>query len=164
MEIKNLTIALVVLIGALFLNLQSVIAQEEKVKDLYEEGTVWNVTYVRTHANMDNQYLIGLSKTWASAMEKYKDAGLIVSYKILVGEASNEDDFNMMLMIGFKDYATYDPDPERDAKFDKIDEEVQKELGDKYQETLKNYPNIREIMGRTTPISGKSWDRKHCGK
>jgi hypothetical protein len=129
---------------------QGVNAQDEKVSDIYDEGTVWNITYVRTHANMESQYLIGLSKTWASAMEKFEEAGLIESYKILSGEASNDDDFNLMLMIEFKNFAMYDPDPVREAKFDEIEEQIQQEMGDKYDETLKLYPNIREILGTKT--------------
>ena len=148
MKIKNLTIAIVLLIGVFFLNIQALNAQE--VKDVYEEGTVWNVTYVRTEANMEDQYMMGLAKTWAAAMEKFVDAGLIVSYKILAGEASNDDDFNMMLMIEFKNFAELDPDPERDAKFEEIEKQIQNEMGDKYKETLKNYPNIREILGTKT--------------
>jgi hypothetical protein len=150
MKIRNLTLALVVIAGALLLNVQSIYAQEEKMDDVYEPGTVWNVTYVRTDANMEDQYLLGLSKTWAAAMEKFVDAGLIVSYKILSGEASNDDDFNLMLMIEFKNFAMYDPDPERQAKFEEIEKQVQEELGDEYKETLKNYPNIRDILGSKT--------------
>ena len=150
MKTRNITITAVMLMAAFFINLQGAFAQEEKVNDVYDDGTVWNVTYVRTHANMDGQYLLGLSKTWASAMEKYQDAGLIVSYKILAGEASNDDDFNMMLMIEFKNFATYDPNPEREAKFDKIEKELETDLGEQYQEILKNYPDIREILGSKT--------------
>jgi hypothetical protein len=138
------------MIGMIFTGIQGVNAQEEKVSDIYDEGTVWNITYVRAHANMEDQYLMGLSKTWASAMEKFEEEGLIESYKILIGEASNEDDFNLMLMIEFKNFAMYDPDPEREAKFDEIEKKMQEEMGEKYDETLKNYPNIREILGTKT--------------
>jgi hypothetical protein len=150
MKIRNLAIALVVITGAIFLNVQSAYAQEEKVKDLYEEGTVWNITYVRAHANMEEQYLMGLAKTWGAAMEKFVDAGLIVSYKILSGEASNEDDFNLMLMIEFENFAAYDPDPEREARFEELEKQVQEELGPKYDKTLMQYPSIRDILGTKT--------------
>jgi hypothetical protein len=150
MKIRNLTIAFVLLTGAFFLNIRGVNAQEEKVKDLYEEGTVWNVTYVRTHANMEDEYMKGLAKTWAAAMDKFQEAGLIVSYKILAGEASNEDDFNLMLMMEFENFAAYDPNPEREAKFEEIEKQLMSEMGDKYDETLKNYPNIRDILGSKT--------------
>ena len=56
----------------------------------------------------------------------------------------------MMLMMEFKNYAAYDPDPERDAKFEEIEKQVMEEMGDKYKETLKNYPNIRDILGSKT--------------
>jgi hypothetical protein len=150
MKFNHIAITSVTLIAVFMLSLQALNAQEEKVKDLYEEGTVWNVTYVRTHANMDDQYLKGLAITWGAAMEKYVDAGLIVSYKILVGEASYEDDFNMMLMMEFENFAAFDPDPEKDAKFEEIQKHLMEEMGDKYTEILENYPKIREIFGSKT--------------
>jgi hypothetical protein len=148
MKTTSLAIAILLFVGGLFTGIQSVNAQMGS--DLYEEGSVWNVTYVRTHANMTPEYMKGLSQTWAAAMEKYVDAGLIISYKILSGEASNDDDFNLMLMIEFESFAMMDPDEERDAKFDAIEKEVMEEMGDEYKETIANYGNIREILGSKT--------------
>ena len=71
-------------------------AQDE---DLYEDGTVWSLTFVRTGANKSDVYLKGLAQTWVASMEEAKKEGLILSYKILAGNASNEDDYDLILMI-----------------------------------------------------------------
>lgn len=116
--------------------------------DLYKDGTVWTVTFVKTSANKTGDYLKGLAGTWAASMEEAKKEGLIVSYKLLVGAAANEDDFDIMLMIENKNMAVFDPDEKRDAAFDAIEKKIRDKMGDKYEMTVTNYDNIRDLLGR----------------
>jgi hypothetical protein len=116
--------------------------------DLYKDGTVWTVTFVKTSANKTGDYLKGLAGTWAASMEEAKKEGLIVSYKLLVGAAANEDDFDIMLMIENKNMATFDPDEKREAAFDAIEKKIRDKMGDKYEMTVTNYDNIRDLLGR----------------
>lgn len=119
--------------------------------DAYTDGSVWNVTYVRTHANQSDVYLKDLSKTWARAMDAYVAAGLMKSYKILVGDAFGEDDFDLMLMMEYSSFAMMDPDPAREARFDAIEKKLQDDMGkEAYEKTVGNYANIRDILGSKT--------------
>ncbi len=115
--------------------------------DLYKDGTVWNVTFIRTAANRTDDYLKGLAQTWAAMMEESKKEGLIVSYKILQGNSANKEDFDLMLMIEYKDFASLDPDPTRDAKFDALEKKIKDQMGEKYQSTISNYSEIRDLLG-----------------
>ncbi len=134
-----------ILLAALFLfPFEQISAQEE---DLYEDGTVWTLTFVRTGANKNDAYLKGLANTWVASMEEAKKEGLIVSYKILEGAPANEDDFNLVLMIENKNMASFDADEQRDAKFDAIEKKIRDKMGDDYDATITNYDNIRVIMG-----------------
>lgn len=137
----------VFIIAAMLMAMPVLQAQEE---DSYEDGTVWNITIVRTHANSSGEYLKGISKTWASSMEEMKKEGIIESYKILVGNASNEDDFNILLMIEVKNMAAMDPDPEREKKMDAVQAKLRESLGDEYDKIVKNYDEIRDIQGVKT--------------
>jgi hypothetical protein len=119
-------------------------AQEE---DLYEDGTVWSLTFVRTGANKSDVYLKGLAQTWVASMEEAKKEGLILSYKILAGSASNEDDYDLILMIENKNMASFDPDDTREAKFDAIEQKIKDEMGDDYDATITNYDDIRNLLG-----------------
>ena len=120
-------------------------AQEE---DLYEGGTVWSLTFVRTGANKSDTYLKGLANTWVATMEEAKNEGLIVSYKILQGAAANEDDFNLILMIENKSMGEFDPNEEREAKWDAINKKVKEKMGDKEFDTVvANYDDIRDMIG-----------------
>lgn len=115
--------------------------------DLYKDGTVWSLTFVRTGANKSDDYLRGLASTWVANMDEAKKEGLIVSYKILVGNPANKDDFDIVLMIENKNMAALDPDESRDAKFDAIEKKIRDKMGDKYQSTITNYDEIRDLRG-----------------
>ena len=115
--------------------------------DVYDEGTVWSLTFVRTGANVADDYLKDLSKTWKAFMDGAVKEGLVLSYKILIGPPANEDDFNIVLMIENKNMASLDPDPERDAKFDAMEEKIKESMKGKYDETVTNYENLRQIYG-----------------
>ncbi|MBK7229852.1 MAG: hypothetical protein IPH97_13525 [Ignavibacteriales bacterium] len=115
--------------------------------DLYKDGTVWSLTFVRTGANKSDDYLKGLASTWVANMDEAKKEGLIVSYKILVGNPANKDDFDIVLMIENKNMAALDPDESRDAKFDAIEKKIRDKMGDKYQSTITNYDEIRDLRG-----------------
>lgn len=127
-----------------FFSLDQVFAQD---KDLYDGGTVWSLTFVRTKANRSDDYLKGLANTWVANMEEAKKEGLIVSYKILQGNASNKEDFDLVLMIENKNLAAFDPDKNREAKFDAIEKKIKEKMGDKYESTITNYDEIRELRG-----------------
>jgi hypothetical protein len=134
-----------VLFAALFLfPFEQISAQEE---DLYEDGTVWSLTFVRTGANKSEEYLKGLANTWVASMEEAKKEGLIVSYKILEGASANQEDFNLILMIENKNMAAFDPDENREAKFDAIEKKIKDKMGDDYDATVTNYDDIRNLMG-----------------
>jgi hypothetical protein len=142
---KN-TLFFSVLFAVLFLfPFEQISAQEE---DPFEDGTVWSLTFVRTVANKTDDYLKGLSQTWAASMEEAKKEGLIVSYKILQGAAANKDDFNLVLMIENKNMATLDPDKQREEAFDAIQKKVQDKMGEKeFDATVINYDSIRDLQG-----------------
>jgi hypothetical protein len=124
---------------------EQISAQEE---DLYEGGTVWSLTFVRTGPNKSDTYLNGLANTWVATMEEAKSEGLIVSYKILQGAAANVDDFNLILMIENKSMGEFDPNKEREAKWDAINKKVKEKMGDqKFDTVVANYDDIREMIG-----------------
>ncbi len=109
----------------------------------YTEGTVWAITMVKTKAGMSDDYIKGLAKTYKAAMEEEKKANLVVSYKILMGDSSNEADYNMLLMVEYKSMAAFD------GLREKVEPIAQKVLGgedERRQASLKR-AEVREILG-----------------
>ena len=116
-------------------------------EDVYEPGTVWSLTFIRTGANVADDYLKDLTKTWKASMAEALKEGLIKSYKVLLGAPANEQDFNIVLMIENENMAVFDPNPEREAKFDAIQEKIKKTMGGEFDGTVKNYETLRKLYG-----------------
>ena len=127
---------------AFFLFTQNAQAQS----DVYDSGTVWTLSIIRIDANMDDEYLERLSKTWKASMDEAKKDQLILDYKILKGSATNQDDFNLLLMVEFKNMASMDPDPVKDAKWKAIRERIRARPD--HQEIIQRYGEIRQFFGQ----------------
>ena len=115
--------------------------------DLYDSGSVWSLTFIRLHPNVDDDYLKGLNKTWKASMDEMKKENLIKSYKILKGSAANQEDFNLLLMIEFENFSKFDPDPAREAKMNEIEKRVRDAMGEEFQKTVASYSTMRDING-----------------
>ena len=63
----------------------------------YTEGPVWDITMVKTKYGMTDDYLKAIAKTFKGASEEAKKEGLIVDYKILLGNASSAQDYNILI-------------------------------------------------------------------
>src|SRR5439155_20090203 len=74
----------------------------------YTEGPVWTITMVKTKAGMSDDYLKMLAKIYKSTSEEAKKQGLIMDYKILLGDASGAQDFDILLMQEFQNMAAFD--------------------------------------------------------
>ena len=74
----------------------------------YTEGTVWNVTLVKAKFGMTDEYLKGLAKTFKGTLDEAKKQGLVLDYKILIGDAANPQDFDILLMVESKNMAAFD--------------------------------------------------------
>ena len=109
----------------------------------YTEGPVWAITTVKTKPGMTDDYLKTLAKIYKSTNDEMKKQGLIMDYKVLLGNDANPQDFDILLMVEFKNMAAFDGLREKaDPIADKIlgSEEVQRQGAIKRME-------IREIMG-----------------
>ena len=115
--------------------------------DVYDQGTVWSLTFIRTGANVADDYLKDLTKTWKASMDEALKEGLIVSYKVLLGAPANEEDYNIVLMIENENMAVFDYNPERDAKFDAIQKKIAESMEGEFDGTVKNYENLRKLYG-----------------
>src|SRR4029077_15197493 len=109
----------------------------------YTEGSVWTVTMMKAKYGMDDEYLKGLAKTFKGTLEEAKKQDLIMDYKILLGDAANPQDFNILLMVESKNMAAFDNARE---KFDPIARKVEG-TPDAQRSTATKRMEIREIMG-----------------
>jgi hypothetical protein len=109
----------------------------------YTEGSVWNVTMVKTKYGMSDDYLKGLAKTFKGTLDEAKKQNLIMDYKILIGDAANAQDYDILLMVESKNMAAFDNSRE---KFDPIARKVEG-APDQQRATATKRMEIREILG-----------------
>jgi hypothetical protein len=109
----------------------------------YTEGPVWQLTMVKTKAGMGDDYLKGLAKSFKGTLDEAKKQNLILDYKILIGDAANPQDFDILLMVESKDMASFDNARE---KFDPIAKKITGSL-DQQRATAVKRMDIREIVG-----------------
>lgn len=121
-------------------------AQDEpKTKD----GTVFTIGMVRTGVNTDEDYLNELAGYWMPMMDAAKAQGLILSYRILRGTFSNEDDYNVLFLVEYPNLAALDPNPAIEAKWKAVQDGLTAKLGgpDKLKAMRTGLEAIRTYQG-----------------
>jgi len=106
-------------------------------------GTVWELSFIHVKPGMDLAYKKWLATDWKKEQETLKEAGMVLSYKVIEGESHNPNDWDLMLMVEFKNLASLE------ANEDKMDALLQKTLGgdEKMVEGYKERSEIREVLG-----------------
>ena len=98
---------------------------------------------VKTKAGMTDDYLKALAKIYKSTNDEMKKQGLIMDYKILIGNDATPQDFDILLMVEFKNMAAFDGLRE---KADPIADKILGSEDARRQGAIKRM-EIREIMG-----------------
>ncbi len=109
----------------------------------YTEGSVWQVTMIRTKPGMGDDYLKSLAKNLKTTLEEEKKQGTILSYKVLLGQSSTAGDFDIINMVEFKNMAALD------GLREKTDPIAAKMMGseDQRRQLAVKRAEIREIVG-----------------
>lgn len=75
---------------------------------VYDNGTVWYVSFIRTKPGKYDDYLADLNNVWRKYIEAQMSDGDILSYKIMDVAARRADESNLVLMVEYKNWATFD--------------------------------------------------------
>jgi hypothetical protein len=112
----------------------------------YTEGTVWSVTFIKVKPGMFDVYMRDLASQRKKLIDEAKKQGLIVSEKMLSGSAMGRDDWDLMLMVEYKNWAALDG---LSAKFDAL---ALKVVGseEKQLQSMVKRTETREILGEKT--------------
>ena len=112
----------------------------------YNEGPVWTLTMIKTKTGLADEYLKQITETVKPVYEEEKKQKIILDYKILNGEASGAQDFNILILVEYPNWAAFD------NLRDKMDPIVAKVMGTEEQRraTAVKRLDIREILGTKT--------------
>jgi hypothetical protein len=112
----------------------------------YTEGTVWEITMIKTKAGMSDDYLKQLAQGLKPIYEEEKKQKLILDYKILMGDASSPHDYDILILVQYQNMAAFD------GLRDKTDPIGNKIMGgeDQRRSTMVKRMDVREILGTKT--------------
>ena len=101
---------------------------------------------IKTKTGLADEYLKQIAETVKPVYEEEKKQKIILDYKILNGEASGPQDFNILILVEYPNWAAFD------NLRDKMDPIVEKVMGTEEQRrtTAVKRLDIREILGTKT--------------
>ena len=128
-----------VLFGGLSLSSVTVYGQEKP----YTEGSVFYITMVRVKPGMLDVYMRDVLPLRKKINEEAKKQGLILSDRVFSGSASRRDDFDVMFLTEYKNWAAFDG---ISAKYDAIESRI---IGAQEQQVqlMAKRAEVREILG-----------------
>ena len=109
----------------------------------YTEGSVFEMAFIRTLPGGFDAYMKFLQTEWKTVNEAAKKEGLILSYEVGTAPAANKDDWDIVLVVEYKNMAALDGLEERMRGV------AEKVAGssEKQEERSKDRNKIREIIG-----------------
>lgn len=132
-------ISTLVLFGVL--SLSSVLAYGQEKP--YTEGSVWYISMIRVKPGMMDVYMRDILPLRKKINEEAKKQGLVLSSHILTGPATGRDDFDVMFLEEYKNWAAFDGIT---AKYDAIASKI---IGpeEKQVQLMTKRTEVREILG-----------------
>lgn len=112
----------------------------------YNEGPVWALTMIKTKTGLADEYIRQITGTVKPVYDEEKKQKVILDYKILSGEASNPQDFNILILVEYPNWASFD------TLREKMDPVIAKVMGSQEQQkelAIKRL-DVREILGTKT--------------
>jgi hypothetical protein len=120
-------------------------ADLEPWKDYTTSESVWQVTTIKVHSNMDDAYLEGLKKTWVASNEVAKKLGQLEEYHIYRSDLPDSGSFNLLLVVKFKNSEALAPNK---ARYDAFMKDWGAERNKATTDTAQHeYPAMRDITG-----------------
>jgi len=111
----------------------------------YTEGSIWVIEMVRVKPGMLDVYMRDVLPLRKKFNEESKKQGLLLSSHVLSGVATGRDDFDVMYLDEFKNWAAFDG---LTAKFDAMAKQIQgADFEKKNVEMMTKRTEVREIMG-----------------
>ncbi|MEH2539191.1 hypothetical protein [Bradyrhizobium sp. AZCC 1699] len=112
----------------------------------YSEGKIWAITLIRVKPGMLNNYMREIVPLRLAFVEEAKKTGGLLESHIVVGDASSQDDWNMMVVDIYTNWAALDG---LSAKFASLSEKLIGAEAVQVQVMNKRDP-LRDIVGNKT--------------
>jgi len=113
----------------------------------YTRGSVWLVSMIQVEPGKGDDYIDSLKQEYTTVYEEAIKQKVILSYKILEGDAANPNDWDVMIETEVANFAAIDG---LEAKFDAIAEKIlgsQAKADETDKQAMAARAAIRKIFG-----------------
>ena len=97
------------------------------VLELYDEGEVWHMIYIRTESGHRERYLEALNTTWEKQAALAEELGFLVDHHVLTKWPGDPEDWDVLIIEIFPNMAFYDSFWENWARVDEQTLETREE-------------------------------------
>jgi len=141
MKTGNAILRLAILTTSALLALTSAVGSAQEKP--WTEGSVWSVSMIRVKPGMFDVYMREVLPMRKRINDEAKKQGLLISSHVLAGNATGRDDFDVMFMDEYKNWAAFDG---MTGKYDAI---MSKLVGseEKQVQLMTKRTEVREILG-----------------
>lgn len=120
-------------------------AQYDRV---YENGSVWAVSYIETLPGHFDDYLENLSNVWKKNLETLIEDEVVLSYKILSIPDPRDNEPNLILLVEYKNWSVFDMPNEY---WDNVTMKTMGSLNEAKQANIKR-EELRKLRGGLTGV------------
>lgn len=74
----------------------------------YDNGPVWQISYIETKPGMFDDYMQYVGTTWRAFEEADKQAGYVLDYDVLAVDSPRDNEPDVILIVKYKNMAAFD--------------------------------------------------------
>ena len=127
------------------ISINALYAQRGETWDASE--SVYAVSTIDLEPNIDAQYLNQLKRTWYNNMEVFKSEGLIEEFHIYKSINQYDCDFDLLLLVKYKNLAILDSNPKNNKIWKKAQDKARKVISQEEQQNITaTFPKLRTIL------------------
>jgi len=123
----------------------AIIAQPRETWNVGE--SVYVISTIDLEPNVDAQYLNQMKRTWGNNMEVFVKEGLVEEYHIFKSVNQYDGDFDLLLMVKYKNLGMFDSNKRNNKRWDDAFEKARKQLSEQQSnEITATFPKMRTIL------------------
>ena len=109
--------------------------------------SVYVISTIDLEPNVDAQYLNQMKRTWGNNMDVFLEEGLVEEYHIFKSVNQYDGDFDLLLMVKYKNLAMFDSNKRNNKRWDDAFEKARKKLSQQQSDQITGtFPKMRTIL------------------
>ena len=132
----------------LIISLVAITALIAQPRETWNVGeSVYVISTIDLEPNVDAQYLNQMRRTWGNNMDVFVAEGLVEEYHIFQSVNQYDGDFDLLLMVKYKNLAMFDSNKKNNKRWDDAQEKARKKLSqEKVEQITATFPKMRTIL------------------